>query len=452
MASLPPTLLLFLLVFGVFTPALNAYFEADDFLWVIHRDWSDGWHALTGSWGLGTAYRPITRLSFLLDARLFGWNALPWHAVNLALHALNATLLAKLVGESGASRRDALLAGAVFAVLPLDWENVDWISGRTGLLCLGFMLAAAIFWRRTQHRWWHVVPACLCQALALLCYEPALVLPAALLVLVPVSGRTPAARRRLALAAATLAGSAALVWLLRAMLLGTAGLATDVAGAHYPVTLGHDMLSLGAHGLRDFGAVGLAGLAAMLAAGLADTRHRAVLAALLACCGVLYLPFTPVYGFTERFAYLATAPLAVALVVASMSWRRGRAVLCLLAVAFALRSHAQAGGFAHAGTITRAMLARIAAIPADGRNLVFDNVPTHDGPYYLLWANFEDAVAARRPAPGFAATSEWVLRMPDLRRRALREATLFLRYEPSSGRFVELSRAAWLGLHGVPPG
>jgi hypothetical protein len=68
---------------------------------------------MTGSWGLGTAYRPITRLSFLLDARLFGWNALPWHAVNLALHALNAVLLAKLVGDCGAGRRDALLAGAV---------------------------------------------------------------------------------------------------------------------------------------------------------------------------------------------------------------------------------------------------------------------------------------------------------------------------------------------------
>jgi hypothetical protein len=407
---------------------------------------------MTGSWGLGTAYRPITRLSLLLDARLFGWHALPWHAVNLVLHALNATLLTVLVGECGAGRRDALLAGAVFAVVPLDWENVDWISGRTGLLCLGFMLGAAIFWRRTPRAWWNLAPACLCQALALLCYEPALVLPVALLVLVPVLARTPMQRRRLVVANAALAGCAALVWLFRAMALGTAKLATDVAGAHYFATLGHDILSLGAHVLRDAGAAGFAGLAAMLAAGFVRPPHRRALACLLACGAVLYLPFTPVYGFTERFAYLATAPLAVALMVSARCWRWGRPALCVLALVFALRSHAQAEGFAHAGDITRAMLTRIAAMPADGRNLVFDDVPSHDGPYYLLWANFEDAVAALRPARGFAATSEWVLRMPDLRRRALSEDTIFLSYDAVSHGFQPLSRAAWRARHGMPAG
>jgi hypothetical protein len=338
----------------------------------------------------------------------------------------------------------------VFAVMPLDWENVDWISGRTGLLCLGFMLGAAIFWRRTPRGWWHAAPACLCQALALLCYEPALILPAALLVLVPALARGAVPRRRLVKAAAALAASAALVWLLRTVLLGSAKLATDVTGPHYVATLGHDILSVGAHVLRDFGAVAFAALVALIVTGLLGTRYRRIIAWLLVCGVVLYLPFTPVLGFTERFAYLATAPLAVALMVSARSWRWGRPALCGLAVMFAVRSHAQAEGFAHAGDITRIMLTRIAAIPADGRNLVFDGVPTHDGPYYLLWANFEDAVAAWRPAPGFAATSEWVLRMPDLRRRALRQDTLFLSYDAAGVRFVPLSRAAWCARHGLP--
>jgi hypothetical protein len=447
MAHAPQLLLLILPVFLVHYPALAAYFEADDILWVIHRSMQDGWQAVTGNWGLGTAYRPITRLSFLLDANLFGWTAWPWHAVNLMLHAVNAMLVAVLAGEAGATRRDALLAGALFAVLPMDWENVDWISGRTGLLCLCFMLGAAIFWRRGPRGWRSLVPACLCQAAALLCYEPALVLPAALLVTVPLCA--PAQRRHLILATAALAGTACGVWLLRWMVLGTARLATDVAGTQYLATFGHDILSLGAHAVRDFGMAGLAALMLLLGAGLITAPGRWAVGCLLACCAVLYLPFTPVAGFTERFAYLATAPLALAVMVSARSWRWGRAALCGLAVVFAVRSHAQAEGFRHAGDVTRAMLARIEAISADGKNLVFDGVPTHDGPYYLLWANFEDAVAARRPAPGFAATSEWVLRNPELLARALHQATLFLSYDAATGRFTPLARTQWLSRHGL---
>jgi hypothetical protein len=81
---------------------------------------------------------------------------------------------------------------------------------------------------------------------------------------------------------------------------------------------------------------------------------------------------------------------------------------------------------------------------------VFDGVPTHDGPYYLLWANFEDAVAARRPSSGFAATCEWVLRNPDLLRRALTGPTVFLVYDRQSGTFSPLPRDVWQQRHCLP--
>ena len=443
-ALLPQLLFLCVLVVLVFSPALSAYFEADDFLWLIHASWHDGTQALTGNWGLGVAWRPITRLSFLLDARLFGWNAWPWHAVNLGLHALNAVLLAVLAGQAGAARRDALLAAALFAVLPLDWENVDWISGRTGSLCLSFLLGAAIFWFRA--RLW---PACLCQALALLCYEPAVILPLALLALVPVAGADAPARRRLLAGIAALAGTAAAIWLLRWLLLGSAKLATDVTGRHYFPTLGFDVLSLGAHAWRDFGAIGFIAVAILLGRGLYSRRCHLGVACLLAACAALYLPFTPVAGFTERFAYLATAPLACALALSASSWRGGRVALCMLAVLFAIRSHAQAEGFARAGDLTRAMLAAITAIPDTGSNLVFDGVPTHDGPYYLLWANFEDSVAALRPSAHFAATSEWVLRMPDLLRRTATEATRYYEFDAATRGFRPLPAVQWRARHGV---
>ncbi len=427
---------------------LSAYFEADDFLWLIHASWHDGWSALTGDWGLGTAYRPITRLSFLVQAQLSGWNALPWHAVNLALHAMNAALLAVLAGQAGASRRDALLAAVLFAVIPFDWENVDWISGRTGLLCLGFMLGSAIFWFRLRQSG-GILPACMCQALALLCYEPAIILPLVLIVLLPVAASDMHERRRLVTGVMALAATDAVIWALRYSLLGSAKLATDVAGTHYFPTLGYDILSLGAHAWRDVGAVGFIGVALLLARGVTARPVRRIVACLLGASIALYLPFTPVAGFTERFAYLATAPLACALVVSASSWRGGRAALCLLAFLFAIRSHAQAEGFRRAGDLTRAMLADIAAIGEDGSNLVFDGVPTHDGPYYLLWANFEDAVVAVRPSGHFAATSEWVLRMPDLLRRTVTQPTRFYEFDSATRGFRPMQAAVWRSRHGL---
>ncbi len=412
-------------------PALFGYFEADDILWVIHDRWADGWHAITGNWGLGVAYRPITRLSFLLDAKAFGWHAAPWHAENLALQALNAALLAALARQAGARRRDALLAAALFAALPLDWENVDWISGRTGLLCLAFLLAEANLALRPGAALW---PACLCQACAMLCYEPAAIAPLALLAAARALPRPPP-RRPTALFTA-LAATAAAVWALRTALLGTPAVATDVAGPIYPINAAIDLLSLGVHLWRDLGWLGVLATCALLAAGLPDPSRRRRLLWLLAAAFVLYLPFTPVAGFTERFAYLAGAPAAAALAMAALSWRWGRPALCLLILLFGLRAHAQAGGFRHAGDITRRMLAAAAAIPDDGSNLVFRGVPTHDGPYYLLWANFEDAVAARRRSAGFAATEEWVRRMPALLRRARTEPTRCYAYDPLHISFV----------------
>jgi hypothetical protein len=428
------------LVVFIHWPALLAYFEADDILWLTHDRWSDGWHAMTGNWGLGVAYRPITRLSFLVDAKSFGWHAAPWHAENLALHALNATLLATLAQRAGARPRDALLTAAVFAALPLDWENVDWISGRTGLLCLAFLLAEAHLVLRQGTRLW--LP-CLCQVGAMLCYEPAAIAPLALLAAARALPAPKPPRSRMTVFAA-LAATTAAIWALRAALLGTATVATDIAGRWYPVNAGFDLLSLGVHVWRDAGWAGFLITAALLAAGLADPSRRRRIIWLMAASLALYLPFTPVAGFTERFAYLAGAPAAAAIAMAALSWRWGRPALCLLVVVFALRAQARAAGFRHAGDITRQMLAAIAAIPDDGSNLVFVGVPTHDGPYYLLWANFEDAVAASRRSAGFAATAEWVLRMPDLLRRARTQPTKFYAYDPAHVSFARLPGDTWL--------
>ncbi len=420
-------------------PALFGYFEADDFLWVIHHCPQDGLSAITGSWGLGTAWRPITRLSFLVDAAVFGWTAWPWHAVNLALHATNAVLVTALARQVELRRNDALLAGALFAALPMDWENVDWISGRTGELCLMFLLPATIFWLRYSQGHGGLACACLCLAAAMLCYEPAAVLPLALLA----GALALPSRRRVARSLGWLALAAAAVWSIRWLLLGTMRVATDVATPHYALNLIWDIVRLGAHAWRDFGPVCFTALAGLLGYGLWRQRSRRFVACGLVAAVALYLPFTPVAGFTERFLYLAGVPFVAALMASLIPIPWGRAAGWLFLIVFAVQAHAQAEGFRAAGSLTRKILARIRAIPDDGANVVFDQVPTHDGPYYLLWANLRDAVAAVRPARGFAETTDYLLWHPDLLHRSLTEKTHVYVWRPTLEGFEEVPLKTW---------
>ena len=447
---LPLLVFLPFVVLAVHYPALGAYFEADDFLWVIHHDWRDGIDALTGNWGLGVAWRPLSRLSFVLDARLFGWTAWPWHAVNLAVHAGNAMLVACLARQAGVGRGDALLTACLFAALPLDWENVDWISGRTGELCLLFSLASAIFWARYVRACGGpagLPGACVCLGLAMLCYEPAAVLPLALLAATPMLGGI--ARRRAAASLGWLCLTSGVLWGVRWALLGTPGVATDVAAAHYMPNLGFDLLRMVAHGWRDFGPPALAAVCAIVTSGLWQVRSRRPVACCLVAAGALYLPFTPVAGFTERFLYLAGVPFCAALVAALAPFQWGRAAGCLLVAVFAWQAHGQAQGFRAAGDLTRRLLAAVRAIPDDGANLVFDRVPTHDGPYYLLWANFGDAAAAVRPAAGFMTTTEFLLWHPDLLHRALTGHTHFYTYVAAPVGFAEIPAAVWRARQGL---
>lgn len=431
------------LVLLVYAPALGGYFAADDFLWVIHDNARDAWQALSGSWGLGLAWRPLSRLDLWLDARLFGWSATPWHAVNLVLHAANGVLVAGLARRIGLPRIAAWLSAALFLTLPIGWENVDWISGRTGLLCLLFLLAASLGVARYVRSGSGLSVCCLCQGLALLAYEPAAAFPAAVLAAGYRCSRRPVFR-----AAAALGGTVALLWLIRWGRLGSWSVGTDVAGAAYLPQLGRNTLILAAHLWRGCGAAGL-GIPILAALGLWRPASRRPVAGLLAASVVLYLPFSPVAGFTERFFYLSSAPLALALGRAASGARLALPLLAAMVGVFGWLSHRQAEDFAAAGQTTRAILSAAAALPG-GQRLVCDGVPTHQGRYYLLWGNFEDAVAAVRHAPeGEAATSEWVLSRDAQRRAVLAGNARFYRWDDAARVFRPITRQDWMAAHGL---
>lgn len=122
------------------------FFNYDDSFYVYQNHWiSDGLtraglvraftHSLVGNW------HPLTSISLMLDAQIFGLNAGGYHGVNVALHTLAVLLLFFVLRTmTGATWRSAMVA-ALFAIHPLRAESVVWISERKDVLSgLFFML------------------------------------------------------------------------------------------------------------------------------------------------------------------------------------------------------------------------------------------------------------------------------------------------------------------------
>ena len=114
-------------------------------------------------------WHPLTWLSYMLDAQIFGVHPGAMHEVNVALHATNAVLVyAALLALTGARWRSALVAG-LFALHPLHVESVAWISERKDVLSTLFGLLAilvyAAYAKRGGRARYLACAACLCLGL-----------------------------------------------------------------------------------------------------------------------------------------------------------------------------------------------------------------------------------------------------------------------------------------------
>jgi tetratricopeptide (TPR) repeat protein len=90
-----------------------------------------GWaftHNVASNW------HPLTVISYMADASLYGTKPAGYHLTNVLLHALTAVLLFVVLNEmTGALWRSAFVA-AVFAIHPLRVESVAWVSERKDVL------------------------------------------------------------------------------------------------------------------------------------------------------------------------------------------------------------------------------------------------------------------------------------------------------------------------------
>ena len=91
-------------------------------------------------------WHPLTWLSHMTDVELFGLDPAAHHAVNLALHALNAVLVFLVLSALTGTTWRAAVVGAFFAVHPLRVESVVWLAERKDLLSTAFGLLALLAW------------------------------------------------------------------------------------------------------------------------------------------------------------------------------------------------------------------------------------------------------------------------------------------------------------------
>ncbi|MBI5837615.1 MAG: tetratricopeptide repeat protein [Candidatus Eisenbacteria bacterium] len=119
------------------------------------------WRALTSSfWGAyGRAqaqadfYRPVASVSFWLDHGFWAGRALGFHLTNVLAGAAGAALVAVLARRRGAGMAGAALAGLLFAAHPLHAESVPFVSDRTDLLALDFLLLFLLLWPARGEPW-----------------------------------------------------------------------------------------------------------------------------------------------------------------------------------------------------------------------------------------------------------------------------------------------------------
>ncbi len=364
--------------------------------------WDDSSHvtradlrSLHGLWliwshlGSTQQYYPLLHSAFWVEHRVWGDNVLGYHLVNVALHAISAFLVVKIV------RRLALpgawFAGLCFALHPICVEAVAWISEQKSVLSGVFYLAAALAYLHfdESHKRSTYLMATSLFVLALLSKTVTAVLPAVLLVILWWKrGRGDWRRDVQPLALWLVIGSAAGIFTawVEATYIGANGASFALSGVQrvlvagrvicfylgkivWPVNLTFFYSRWNLNPREWWQYLFPAGLLLMTGGLLAlARRRRGPLAAFLIFGGTLFpvLGFLNIYPFrysfvADHFAYLASLGIIVP-VISTLSGRprriESRLLPAILAIALGVLTWQRAGTYRDEETLYRATIAR----------------------------------------------------------------------------------------------
>jgi len=192
-------LALMALTIAVYWPSMhNGYIWDDD----VHVQWNRNLRSAQGLeniWfklGAVPQYYPLTHTSFWIQYQIWGSAPGPYHVVNVLLHAISAALAWRVLRRLGVP--GAWLAGAIFAIHPVQVESVAWVTERKNVLSgLFYLLAFSAYVRfepqrfavrqamgESKRKWMWYAAALMFFVAALLSKTVTSTLPAALLLVI----------------------------------------------------------------------------------------------------------------------------------------------------------------------------------------------------------------------------------------------------------------------------
>ncbi|CAN2045242.1 protein O-mannosyl-transferase [Candidatus Magnetomoraceae bacterium gMMP-13] len=89
-------------------------------------------------------HNPLTKLSFLINYHLWGFNAKTYHIINLIIHLFNIALVFYFISLFTDKIEIIVITALFFAIHPMRVESVAWISERKDLLYSFFYLISLI--------------------------------------------------------------------------------------------------------------------------------------------------------------------------------------------------------------------------------------------------------------------------------------------------------------------
>src|SRR5882762_4152386 len=172
-----------------YRPAWNGGFLWDDDVYITNNELltaPDGLRRIWFSLDSPSQYFPLVYTTFRIEHGLWGLNSAGYPWVNLVLHVANALLVWCLLARLRVP--GAWLAGAIFALHPVQAESVAWITERKNVLMGFFFLLTLLAWtafvdERTKRPWRVYGLALVLYGLALSAKSTACTLPAALLLI-----------------------------------------------------------------------------------------------------------------------------------------------------------------------------------------------------------------------------------------------------------------------------
>ncbi len=118
-------------VYVIENPPVTSGLKWSNLAWAFSSTYASNWH-------------PVTWISHMVDAQLFGLNPGRHHLTNLLFHTANTLLLFLLLKRMTEAVWCSAMVAALFALHPLHVESVAWVAERKDVLSTFFFLLTLI--------------------------------------------------------------------------------------------------------------------------------------------------------------------------------------------------------------------------------------------------------------------------------------------------------------------